>query len=134
MVRTETSMKQRPIAVALLLCEQLIVDDRTANVTLVNSFSHLVLDGRVGEPQTFGIFVLLTDGLGTMPAELEIVRLDTEEVIYRKQFEVQFQSPLQQVRCLLRVRRCSFPVAGAYQATLLVEGESIALRRFLVVH
>jgi hypothetical protein len=120
--------------VALLLCEQLIVDDQTQNVTPVNCFSRRILDGPLDEPQTFAIFCLLTDGLGTMPAELEITRLDTDEVIYRKRFELRFDNPLQQLRCLLRVRRCVFPVAGAYQTSLLVEGESIALRRFLVVH
>jgi hypothetical protein len=127
-------MNQRPIAVALLLCDQFIVDDRTQNITPVNCFSRRVLDGPLTEPQAFGVFLLLTDGLGIMSADLEIVRLDTEESVYRKEIEVRFQSPLQQVRCLLRVRRCIFPVAGPYQATFIVEGECVALRRFLVLH
>ena len=125
-------MSQRPLAVALLLCEQFIVDDKTHNVTPVNCFIRRVVDGPLDEPQSFAVFVLLTNGAGTMPAELEISRLDNEEAIYRMGFQVQFENPLKQVYCLLRIRRCVFPVAGTYEATLYVDGESIALRRFVV--
>lgn len=127
-------MSQRPLAVALLLCEQFIVDDQTHYVTPVNCFNRRVLDGPLDEPQSFAVFVLLTNGAGTMPAELKITRLDTEQTIYRRRFQLQFEGPLQQVYCLLRVRQFVFPVAGAYEATLFVDGESIALRRFVVDH
>src|SRR5258707_15634076 len=97
-------MSQQPLAVALLLCEQVIVDDKTRNLTPVNCFLERVLEDPLSERQTFHVFVVVTDGQGTMPAPLEIERLDTGEQICRKSFTLHLDTPLQHVRCGLRVR------------------------------
>jgi hypothetical protein len=76
-------MKQRPIAVGVLLCEQVIVEEGTHNVTLVNSFTHRKV---TSFPATFPfiVFASLTDGLGDGFLEVVIERLDSLEELYRK--------------------------------------------------
>jgi hypothetical protein len=79
-------VNQRPTVTGLLLCEQVIVDDKTHNVTPVNCFAERRIDGPITKEQTFFVFAILTDGLGNMSAEVEIDRLDNLENVYRKDF------------------------------------------------
>jgi hypothetical protein len=128
----EKSVNQRPTITGLLLCEQVIVDDKTHHVTPVNCFAERRVEGPISKEQTFFVFALLTDGQGEMAAEVGIDRLDNLENVYRKRFPVRFDHPLQQFRCIVRVRELVFPVTGGFQASLTVDGECLAVRRFLV--
>jgi len=123
---------KRPTVAGLLVCDQVIIDDKTHNVTLVNCFTEREIDGPLSDKQTFFVFALLTDGQGNLSAELEIDRLDNLEKVYRKQFSVKFDHPLQQFRCIVRVRNLIFPVTGGYQVSLSFGGECITVRRFLI--
>jgi hypothetical protein len=126
-------MSQRPLAVGLLLCEQVIVDDHTKRLTPVNCFSKWVIEGPLEEPQAFYAVALLTSGHGSMPAALWIERLDNGDIVFLREFKVRFEDPLEQYRLMLRLRRVEFPGAGGYQASLWMDGESIAVARFSVV-
>ena len=127
-------MSQPPLAVGLRLCEQVIIDDRTRRVTLVNCFFRWVVEGPLSERQTFHVVAVLTSGHGTMPAALMIDRLDTGETVFLREFNVRFADPVEHYWCMLRLRRVEFPVGGVYQATLLIDGESIASTRFSILH
>lgn len=125
-------MIQRPIAVGLHLCEQIIVDAKTRNATTVNNFSSLIIDGPLME-NTFCVFAVLTDGIGQMRATVEIEELATGEIVCRREFRIRFDNPLQQGNCIARLRRIRFPGPGAYEVLLDVSGEVISSRRFIVV-
>lgn len=125
-------MNQLPSALGLFLCEQVIVEEKTRNVTVVNCFSHRVVQNFPSEPMPFVAFALLTDGLGKMPLEIIIERLDTMEEINRLEFMAQFPDPLQTLRFVARIRRCSFPVAGQFQVSLLANHELLAQRKMTI--
>jgi hypothetical protein len=125
-------MSQAPVAVGLLLCEQ-IIEEKTRNVTPVNCFARRIVARVPSEPFPFSAFAILADGMGEMLLELKIERLDTLEVIYRHSLTHRFTDPLQEVRYLFRIRDCSFPAPGAYQATLLAGGELVAQRKLSIV-
>ncbi len=72
-------MNQRPVAIGLLLCEQVIIEERTRNVTPVNCFTHRVLRRFPSEPFPFTVFAVLTDGRGKMPLDIVVERLDDLE-------------------------------------------------------
>jgi len=122
----------KPVVIGLLLCEQVIIEENTRNLTPVNSFNYRSVDAFPSENIPFIIFALLTDGSGEMPLEVIIQRLDTLEIIYRRSQIVRFPDPLQEIRCMIRIRNCSFPVAGHYQAVLLIDRELVAQRKFAV--
>jgi hypothetical protein len=126
-------MKQRAVAIGLLLCEQLIIEENTRNATPVNCFTHRTVEQFPSEPIAFVVFAVLTDGLGEMPLEFVIHRLDTLQEIYRSVLSFRFTNPLQNVRCILRIRDCSFPVPGHYQVTLLADNEMIAQRKIVIL-
>lgn len=126
-------MSQRPLVVALLLCEQVIVDAKTKRFTPVNCFWRWLVEGSLSEPQSFHVVALLSSGHGTMAGALTIDRLDTGETIFRREFLADFVDPVEQYRCMIRLRRVQFPVANVYEAILTVDGENIASNRFSVL-
>jgi hypothetical protein len=125
-------MTQQPVAIALTLCEQVIVEEGTRNVTLVNCSTTLKVREVPSGPQRLVIHVTLTDGLGAGALRFEVARLDTFETIFTRETSVTFTDPLQEVRVQLRPQGLSFPVEGRYQVSLLADGELIAQRRFRV--
>jgi hypothetical protein len=122
-------MKLKPVASGLMPCEQAVIEERTRNVSLVNCFRRRAVERFPSEIVPFVVFALLTDGLADISLGVSIRRLDTLDEIYWQPISFRFTSPLQEVQLLLRVRDCSFPVAGVYQVTLLGEGEPLAQRR-----
>jgi hypothetical protein len=125
-------MSQRPMVLGLLICEQVIIEEQTRNVTLVNCFTRLKAAQFPTEPKRFVVFAALTDGQGDIQLDLMIERLDTLEEIYRESRRVGFTDRLQEVRFVLRVTDCSFPVAGPYEISLKADGELLAAHKFRV--
>lgn len=121
-----------PIALGLMLCEKILVEEGTKNVTLVNTFTTIRVESFPSPPQHFAVYVALTSGQGQATMELTATRLDTDEEVYSYQNTVLFPDRLAEVRVLVRVNGCSFPSAGKYQLTLLIDGEWIAHRHLHV--
>ena len=126
-------MKHTPVAIGLLLCEQVIIEEHTRNITPVNCFTRRTVERFPSETLPFVVFAILADGLGDMRLEVLIHRLDTLEEVYRTAVSFRFTDPLQNVRFTLRIRDCSFPISGHYQVTLLADREMIALRKFNII-
>jgi hypothetical protein len=114
-------MGQVPVAIGMLTCEQVIIEEKTRNITPVNCFAERIVSQVPSEPFPFVVFAILTAGSGEMPIEVMIQRLDNYDEVYRIRSRYHFANPLHEVRCVVRVRDCSFPVAGHYQTTLLCE-------------
>jgi hypothetical protein len=108
-------MSQRPLVVGLLLCEQLVIEENTHNVT-----------------HRFTAFAALTDGLGEVTIDVAIKHLEDYEEIYRQAVRLRFTDPLQEVRFIFRVTQCSFPAAGAYEIGLSADGELLVAHKFYV--
>ena len=125
-------MIQRPVAIGLLLCEQVIVEDSTRNLTPVNCFSRRVLKDFPSEPLSFVVFVVLTDGMGKMNLAVVIQELGSLEVIHERVIACHFTNPLQEARGIIRVH-CSFPKPGHYQVSLLAEKELVAQRKLILL-
>lgn len=126
-------MIQKPVAISLLTCEQIIVDEGTRNVTPVNCFSKRLVKALPSEGLSFSVFALLTDGIGDTELSVLIKRLDTDAIIFRVRSRFRFDDPLREVRCMIRIHDCSFPVPGPYEVTLLCDDEFIAQRKILVI-
>ena len=119
-------MAQRPRAVDLFVCQNVIYEAETSNVTLVNRFVRLGADSFPVTSDPFIVFAFLTDGQGEVPLELVILRPDTLEEIYRREGTAAFSHPLIERRCRVTVADCTFPVAGDYHLSLLADGEPVA--------
>lgn len=124
-------MNHRPVAVGLVVCEQVIVEEGTHNVTPVNCFNLREVEEVPGQA-SFYVLAWLADGMGEMSTELVIERLDNLEEIFRIRRDLVFPDRLRDMRFAARIRRCNFPVAGHYQVSLIIDGELVAARRFRV--
>jgi hypothetical protein len=125
-------MKHIPEAVSLFLCDQVIVEEGTHNVTPVNCFREK-LARDPAQPISFTVFALLTDGVGAMRLTVEIHRLQDMDLVYQVSRTVQFAQPLNEYRVGLRFYKLSLPTFGAYQVTLLADREFLAHRKFSFV-
>jgi hypothetical protein len=114
------------------VCEQVIVEEGTQNLTPVNSFRRRIVQQFPPEPLGFVVFAILNDGVGEIRLDLAISRLDTYEKVYQRSMPVRFENQLQEGRCLFRIRDCSFPVPGAYEVAIFADSELIAQRRILI--
>jgi hypothetical protein len=82
---------------------------------------------------SFAVFSILTNAEGEVSLELLVEGLDTLEEIYRRSVIYQVTSPLHDVRCLFRIKNCSFPSTGHYQVSLLADGEQVAQRKLRII-
>lgn len=126
-------MSQRPAAIGILVCEQVIVEENTQNLTPVNSFRRRIVEQFPSEPFSFVVLAILNDGVGEIRLDLTISRLDLDEDVYKRSMVVRFGHQLQEGRCLFRIRDCSFPVPGAYEIALFADNELIAQRKIHLV-
>ena len=125
-------MSVRPTARSLLICEQVIIEETTHNVSLINCSTMLVADSFPTANQKFAIFCALVDGQGNIRLDVQIRRTDNMDVVFERNFQLAFIDRHQEVRFIYRVRDCVFPIASGYQVALLADGELIAMTTFVV--
>jgi len=119
-------MLQVPNVVGLTLCEDVVTDATSRNVTLVNAFGRLRCSTFPSPPRRLVVSTALTDGLGDGMMSLVVSRLDTLEEIAERDWRMRFTDPLRIVRLILRFSELSFPMAGGYQFSLSADGEWVA--------
>lgn len=120
-------MIQDPVAVGLVVCEKVIVEEKTHNITLVNCLTRLRVKEMPSETQHLIIHTWLTDGMGDGEIRVELVHPETLEEILTWVSPLSFSNPLQEFRASFR-GALSFPVEGRYQVNLFADGVPIARR------
>jgi hypothetical protein len=122
-------MNKKPVAIGLLACDQVIVEEKTRNVTPVNCFTHRAARDFPTEAISFSVLAFLADGLGEIDLEVVLQDLDNMDVLHRVGGRVNFHEPLVEYRCVFRVRELSFPQEGAYEVLLLADKDLVAARK-----
>ena len=123
---------QRPLCIAIIICNEVIEDKRTSNKTLVSLFS------RIGtkklpciHPRMF-VMASLTDGHGKVPLVFRIVHLATQKQILELRAEAKFSSPMDVSDVVLEFRNLPIEKEGAYAVEVIADDELLGLRRFNV--
>ena len=123
-------MNHLPVAIGLLLCEQVVIAEKTRNATLVNCFGARRLAHFPGVAD-FHLIAWLADGLGEMIAEIVVQETDSFDEIFRKEYRLRFDDPLKDMRFTAHIRDCPVPSPGYYVISLLLQGELVAHRKIL---
>src|SRR5262249_41232986 len=126
-------MTPLPMVLGLTVCEKVIVEEGTKNVSLVNTFTKLTVEGLPSPTQRFALYAVLTDAEGEATIDLTVTHLDTDEEVYALQRTLHFPDRLAEVRLLYRLREIAFPLPGLYQFTIYLDGEWLTQRRLQVV-
>jgi hypothetical protein len=98
----------------------------------VSTFTKLLTDVFPSPPERFALTAILTGGQGEAMVDLVLTQLETGEDTYTMQRQLRFPGRLTEVQVVFHIRDCSFPVPGQYDATLFVDGEPVARRKFTV--
>jgi hypothetical protein len=125
-------MPQRPSAISLMLCDQVVFEQGTQKPYLLGVFTGVATDEFPTAPQRFDVFAALTDGVGAVTMTLSVTHLDNNQEIYAQRMKVGFPDPLRVVNLRFRVRRLIYDVPGSYLFALTVDGQEIAARRVRV--
>jgi hypothetical protein len=125
-------MAQRPSAISLMLCDQVVFERGTEKPYLLGVFTGVAVDRVPTAPQRFDIFAALTDGLGDVTMTLSVVHLETNQEIYTQKLTVSFPDPLQVDNLRFRVRQLTYAASGTYLFALTAGDEELAARRVRV--
>jgi hypothetical protein len=125
-------MNPPPVALSLILCEQVIVDLHTQNPSPISIFTGLAVEGFPSPPQRFSVFASLTNGRGSGVLKVVANRLDTGEPVYEQRHPIRFPDPLLVINVNIRVGKIRFPVPGRYEFILVVNADPVAQRTLRV--
>ncbi len=125
-------MPQRPSAISLMLCDQVVFEEGTQKPYLLGVFTGIAVDGFPTPPQRFDVFAVLTDGMGDVTMRLSVVHLEDNRETYSQRVTVHFPDPLRIVNLRFRVRQLLFDAPGTYLFAFMADDEEIAARRVRV--
>jgi hypothetical protein len=125
-------MAHIPTARGLAVCEQVIIEEGTKNVTLVNCFTGKRARRFPAEEIKFVVFAFLSAGEGEINIEVNVESLTDFTAFYQRFQRLQLVDRMVEVRFIYRINECVFPEPGHYQVNLLAEGEILAQQRILI--
>ena len=121
-----------PIALALTVCERVIVEERSRNLSLVSCFSKLIVESFPSSPRHFAVVAVFRGGRGVGKLDLVVAEVETDNEIDSIHSTIEFPDRLAEVRTVFNLERCSFPAPGRYLITVLVDGEWVGHREIAV--
>lgn len=119
-----------PVARGLVLCLSSHEDFATGRLTLTDCFTDLAVRSLPSPPRTFWVAAFLSDGMGTLRADLVVTHLETGQEVYRRRHGVSFRGRLEVVPFRYQVDGLAFLAPGAYEVSLHVAGEPVAAAAF----
>ena len=125
-------MSIRPVARGLHVCEQVIVEAGTNNVSLINCFTRRHVGTFPSPPMRLAVYALLSGGLGAVTMRVEISRLQDTKLVYHRSMVVIFEDRVSEVRYILRLTDVVFPDPGDYSVVLFADDEWVAQTRVAV--
>jgi hypothetical protein len=126
-------MSELPVVQGLLICEQVVIDARTRNISFTNRFTAFRVDQFPSPPRQFAVFASLTNGFGEHELRLELEDLQTGDVMVRDVHSVLFPDRLADAPVIFKINEVVFPHEGSYQLSLFVSGEPLSRLRFNIL-
>lgn len=119
-------MNETPVLRQLLICEKLLFERGTNNVSLINCHTERSTYRFPTPPMSFAIYGLLADGYGTFRLVLRIVRVGNGDVVFQRIAPITFDDRLQTKDFNAQINQFVFPAAGFYEIILLANQELLA--------
>lgn len=125
---------QRPSALALLICDQVIIDRDSGKRTYVGEIDEWTCEEPPFHSPPFVVSAALTDGQGTIALNLVITYIsDEEEEVVAVPVQVPLPNPLVTARIHVRFQPLTFPEYGQYLFELYCGDDPICHRRLNIV-
>lgn len=121
-----------PSVIGLWICEQVIIDSKTNNPSLISVYTGRAYASFPTEAIPFSIFCSLTDASGSAILRLAVEHLESGSEVFAHDYSVEFPSRLAVVNLHVRLKTLRFPMPGTYAFDLFSQGKSLAQRRLRV--
>ena len=126
------SMIEKPLGVALIICDQVIVDKTTNKRTLVGIFNQIQARSFPCRQNYLAVFAQLTNGSGVLPVVLRCARQGIDEPLVEIEHSIDFPNPMATIEIEFLIEGLIFKQAGAHVFELVVDGEHVIESRFNV--
>lgn len=127
---------ERPLALALILCDQIITDVGTFKKSLIGTFNSVMAERLPVIFPRMSVYAALTNGQGNTTAKLRCVSMDSPDGSERTLWEVaapiSFSNPNQVVEICFDLNRIAFDCPGLHSLELYCGDDLLMERRFHV--
>ena len=123
-----------PSIQAFLVCDSVIEDSLTKKKSLIGIFTHLQAVTFPFQHHQVGLYFCLTDAEGTYHLEIDLVYVNTDQLVCRASLpDIAIQDRLQIADFGINVPALLFPAPGRYEFRLRMNGRVIAQKDFHVI-
>lgn len=124
----------KPTVQAFLVCDQVIEDSLTKKKSLIGIFTHLQTAVFPFQHQQMGLYFCLTDAEGLYHFDIELIYLNSEQLICRATLpNIEISDRLQISDFGINIPLLIFPAPGRYEFRLRMDGHLIAQKDFNVM-
>lgn len=123
--------RERPMCVAVIICNEMIEDKRTNNKTLINLFNSIASSQLPLTQPRMVVMASLTNGIGRWPITFAI-RAPSDKVVMRVDGEANFADPLAVLDIIIEFNSLTFADEGVHFVDVLTENYPLGNRRFTV--
>jgi hypothetical protein len=124
----------KPSIQAFLVSDQVIEDSVTRKKSLIGLFTHLQAVSFPFQHQQMGLYFCLTDAEGAYQFDIELIYLNTEQLVCRATLpRIVIGDRLQISDFGINIPSLIFPAPGRYEFRLRMEGHLIAQKDFDVM-
>jgi hypothetical protein len=120
-------MDELPTLRQLLVCEKVIFEQGSGNVSLINCHSVRRAERFPTKPVDFIVYGLLTNGFGPFTLEFRINRPDTDGTIFQRFFPMLVPDRLRSIDFVCRLNDFVFPGESIYEILLLAGEELLGM-------
>ena len=123
-----------PTIQAFLVCDSVIEDSLTQKKSLIGIFTHLQAVTFPFQHHQLGLYFCLTDAEGTYHLEIDLVYVNTDQLVCRASLpDIAIHDRLQIADFGINVPALLFPAPGRYEFRLRMNGRVIAQKDFHVI-
>lgn len=125
-------MSQKPVALAMIVCDSVIDDRRTNKKSLIGIFNNITSKSFPCRHNQLNVYLSLTDGRGTVKGILRCVRKDTDNKLMELNGEIPFPDGNATVEFNFEINGIVFPEPGIYSFDFLCNGEPVVTKDITV--
>lgn len=129
--RATSGARERPLCVALVLCNDVLEDKRTGNKSLIGLFNGVLCPGLPAVHPRMFLLASLTSGIGEWPFSFRITAPSGVEV-FRMQETLHMKDPLAGHDVVVELRNLPLTEPGVHYVDLYVGDKPLSNRRFTV--
>lgn len=123
-----------PSIQAFLVCDTVIEDSLTKKKSLIGIFTHLQAATFPFQHHQLGLYFCLTDAEGTYHLEIDLVYVNTDQLVCRASLpDIAIHDRLQIADFGINIPALLFPAPGRYEFRLRMNSRVIAQKDFHVI-